>query len=154
MRHLVSGTLAIAIVAAVAGAQTRAPAPADTIRMRQANYKQMAAAMKGLNEEIRGRAPAVATVRRHAALIARYAPLVLRWFPHGSGAETGMRTRAKAEIWTDPQGFRRAGATLLVASRSLDAAARRGDMPAIRAAVPALANACGGCHEDYRGPER
>ncbi len=156
MRHFVSGALAVAAIlaanAAAAGAQDRAPA--ETIRMRQANYKQMGAAMKGLNEEMRGGRPSLATVRRHAAVIARHAPMVLRWFPHGSGPEAGVRTRAKAAIWTDPHGFRRAGAALLLASGGLSAAARRGDMAAIRTAVPALANACGGCHEDYRGPEQ
>jgi cytochrome c556 len=64
-----------------------------------------------------------------------------------------VRTRARPEIWSDHAGFRRAGAGLLVAARTFDAAARRGDMAAIRAAVPQLAHACSNCHDDYRAPE-
>ena len=87
----------------------RRPAPAaDTIRMRQANYKQMGGAMKGISDQLPATAPALA--RDPAAtrrLLAGHGPQVLRWFPHGSGAEAGVRTRAKPEIWSDPRGFQR-----------------------------------------------
>ena len=64
-----------------------------------------------------------------------------------------MRTRARPEIWSDALGFQRAGATLLVAVRTLDAAAQRGDIVGVRAAMPQVAHACSGCHDDYRAAE-
>jgi cytochrome c556 len=144
--------LTAAAVAAIV-ATTAIAAPADTIRMRQANYKQIAAAMKGINEQLRSDAPSVPAIRAGSRTILGFAPQVLRWFPRGTGPEAGVRTRARPEIWTDHAGFRRAGAGLLVAARSLDAAARRGDVDAIRAAAPQLAHACSNCHDDYRAPE-
>ena len=92
-------------------------------------------------------------IRRHSATLARHARNVLTWFPHGTGAEAGVRTRAKAEIWSDPRGFRVAGANLLVAARGLDAAARRGDAAAVRTGVADLRRACGACHDSFRSPE-
>ena len=151
MRLFILAAAATAAIVTVASAQ--APSPAQTIQMRQANYKQMGAAMKGLSDELRSATPAIAAVRRHAQLFATHAPQLLRWFPAGTGPESGIRTRAKAEIWSDPEGFRRAGAGLLLASRDLSAAARGGDVAAIRAAFRALGRACAGCHDPYRAPE-
>src|SRR6185436_1642614 len=123
------------------------------IRERQAHYKQMGGAMKGINDQLHSSAPSIAAIRQGSRVIVGYAPHLLRWFPHGTGPEAGVRTRALPEIWSDNQNFRRAGATLLVAARALDAAARSGDMGAIRAAVPQVAHACGNCHDSYRAPE-
>ena len=153
MKHFLFAAAALAGIVATAAAQNRPPAAADTIRMRQANYKQMAAAMKGINEQLRSGAPAIPAIQAGSRTIVGHAPNVLRWFPRGTGPESGVRTRALPEIWSDHAGFTRAGATLLVAARNLDAAARRGDLAAIRAAVPAVARACSACHDSYRGPE-
>ena len=150
MKHLILASFAVAGLASAAFAF----APADTIRMRQANYKQMGAAMKGLNDQLRADSPALPQIRQHSALLRRHALQVLNWFPRGTGPESGVRTRAKAEIWTDRPGFSRAGARLLVAARELDAAARRGDIAQVRAALPGLRGACGACHDAYRGPEQ
>lgn len=143
--------LAAALAALVATAVIAAPA--DTIRMRQGNYKQIGAAMKGINEQLRSATPSLPALRAGSRTILGFAPQVLRWFPRGTGPEAGVRTRARPEIWTDPAGFRRAGAGLLVAARNFDAAARGGDLAAIRAAAPQLAHACSTCHDDYRAPE-
>ena len=152
MKHLLLAGLAIAGTISVAAAQSRGTPPAETIRMRQANYKQMAAAVKGINDQLHAGSPSLPDIRRHSALLNRRAVQVLNWFPRGTGPEAGVRTRAKPEIWSDPQGFRTAGAHLLVATRALDAAARRGDVDSIRAGFRGVQSACGGCHEGYRGP--
>ena len=142
---------AAAVAAIVTAAQT--PSPADLIRDRQAHYKQMGGAMKGINDQLHSGAPAIGAIRQGSHVIVTFAPQLLRWFPRGTGQEAGVRTRALPEIWSDNANFRRAGATLLVAARALDAAAQRGDMDAIRAAVPQVAHACGNCHDTYRAPE-
>lgn len=141
-----------ATVAAIISAAVLA-APADTIRMRQGNYKQIAAAMKGINEQLKSSSPSLPAIRAGSRTILGFAPQVLRWFPRGTGPEAGVRTRARPEIWSDHAGFRRAGARLLVAARNLDAAARSGDLAAIRAAAPQLSHACSNCHDDFRAPE-
>ena len=113
----------------------------------------MAAAVKGINDQLHASSPSVMAIRRNSTVILRFAPQVLRWFPPGTGPEAGVRTRARPEIWTNPGGFTSAGARLLVAARDLDSAARRGDPNAIRAAMSGLTHACSNCHDDFRGPE-
>lgn len=149
MKQLALTAVAVAAILATAAIA----APADTIRMRQGNYKQIAAAMKGIGEQLRSSEPSLPAIRAGSRTILGFAPQVLRWFPRGTGPEAGVRTRARPEIWSDHAGFRRAGARLLVAARNLDAAARSGDLDAIRAAAPELAHACSNCHDDYRAPE-
>ena len=151
MKRLVLTAAAVAAFVTTAIAQT--PSPADLIRERQAHYKQMGGAMKAVNDQLHSGAPSIDTIRQSSHVIVTFAPQLLRWFPRGTGQEAGVHTRALPEIWSDNQNFRRAGATLLVAARALDAAARRGDMDAIRAAVPQVAHACGNCHDTYRAPE-
>jgi cytochrome c556 len=151
LKNLLLGAAAIVAIVTTAAAQTRAPA--DLIRERQGHYKQMGAALKGINGELHGTAPSLPAIRQYSHVLVTYAPQLLTWFPRGTGPEAGVRTRALPVIWTDNENFRRAGAGLLVAARALDAAAQRGDVEAVRAAMPQVAHACGNCHDTYRAPE-
>lgn len=150
MKQILLGAAAFAAIATAVYAQRPA---APVVAARQANYKQMAAAVKGINDQLRSGSPDLAAIRPRAALLANYGVQVLRWFPRGSGPQAGVRTRARPEIWTDWAGFERAGARLLVAARVVNRAARSGDIAAVRAAMPALTRACSACHDDYRAPE-
>ena len=151
MKHVL--LTAAAIVALVATAAAQSPDAAGLIHERQAHYKQMSGALKAINDQLHGSAPSLDTIRQGSQLIKTYAVQLVAWFPPGTGPETGVHTRALPIIWSDNVNFRRAGAGLLVAARALDTAAQRGDMDAIRAAVPPLAHACGNCHDTYRAPE-
>jgi cytochrome c556 len=150
MKRLAVVAVAACCIAAAAAAQPMVQRIGD----RQARYKQMGAAVKAINEQLHASNPSLPVIRRNSALVARFAPQVLGWFPRGSGPETGARTRARPEIWTDAEGFRAAGVRLVVAARGFDAAARGTDVAAIRAAMRGVAGACSGCHDDFRAPER
>jgi cytochrome c556 len=153
MRNLVLGITAIACLTAVAVAQTPARTPAELIRNRQASYKQLSDSFKVLFAQTKADAPSIDAIRTHSANVARIAPQVGGWFPPGTGPETGVPTRAKAELWANPGDFRHRSAALVVAARAVDAAARSGDIAAFRAAFPALRQSCADCHDRYRGPE-
>ena len=60
----VAFAVAAALCVSAAAAQRPAPDAAATIRARQANYKQMAAAMKGISDQLRGVDPSLAAIRR------------------------------------------------------------------------------------------
>lgn len=150
MKQALLGAAALVAIATVAYAQSPA---ANAIHARQANYKQIAAATKGINDQLRGGAPDIGAIRRASALLANYSGQIPRWFPRGTGAEAGVTTRARPEIWSDWAGFHRAAAGFYVAARTLNAAAQGGDVAAIRAAMPAVSHACSNCHDDYRAPE-
>jgi cytochrome c556 len=126
---------------------------ADSIRARQTHYKEIGRAMKGISGEMKAASPSVQTIQQHAARLREFAPQIQGWFPSGSGSEAGLKTRAKQEIWSDPEGFRRAAGNFVTASEQFHAVAQRGDIEAIRAAVPELGAACKGCHDKFRAPE-
>lgn len=151
-RLLLLGVAATGLVG-VALAQTPARTPAQLVQNRQAGYKQIGAAFRGIQEQVRASEPYLPTLRQHTAALARLAPQVSGWFPAGTGPEAGVRTRALPAIWTNGQDFRTASVNLVVAARQLDAAAQGTDLAAIRAAAQALGRTCGGCHDQFRGPE-
>lgn len=153
MKKLVLASAAAATLCGAAFAQRPAPNAAQTIQARQGNYKQMAAALKGISDQLRSGGPDLARIRPGAALLADRSVFVLRWFPRGTGPQPGVRTRATTEIWSNAAGFREAGARFVVAARALNSAAQAGDLAGIRAALPAVQRACGACHDDFRGPE-
>ena len=153
MKKLLMSVTAVAAICGAAYAQRPAPNVAATVQARQASYKQMAGALKGISDQLRSGSPDLAQIRPRAALLADRSVHVLRWFPRGTGPEAGVRTRAKPDIWSNPQGFTHAGATFVVAARELNGAAAAGDIARIRAALPAVQRSCAGCHDTFRGPE-
>ena len=68
------------------------------------------------------------------------------------GTEQGAieDSRAKAEIWSDREGFEAAFEKLETAASALVGAA---DAAAVGAGMGDLGGACKNCHETYRGPE-
>lgn len=140
----------------VANVAAGAGAPRDhsaIMKARHDHYEEMGRAMKGINDQLKSGSPDVAAVQRHAALIAGYGPQIPGWFPQGSGPESGRKTRAKAEIWSDNAAFQAAARRLEQVSAEFARTAQGGDVAAIRAALPALRSSCSDCHDRFRGPE-
>jgi len=79
--------------------------------------------------------------------LAKQAP---SWFPKGSGPEAGVKTAAKAEIWTDAAGFAAAASKLADETAKLQQVAAGGDIEAMRAQARAVGGACNTCHDKYR----
>ncbi len=68
----------------------------------------------------------------------------------GTEQGTAVGSRAKTEIWSDPEGFAaRFDAMAEAASALMDAS----DVDAVRAGMSALGGSCKACHEKYRGPK-
>lgn len=126
---------------------------AASIRARQTHYKQIGKSMKAIGDELKASEPSLQEIRMNAAQIAEFAPQVLSWFPAGSGAEAGLETRAKQEIWADPQGFARAAQRFILMSEQFHDVTQTGDLTAIRAAQERLGASCKSCHDDFRAPE-
>ncbi len=126
---------------------------AEVMKARQSHYKEMSKAMKAIGAELKSSSPSLPTIQEHSANIARYGPELLTWFPEGSGAETGLKTRAKGEIWADPETFRQRASAFEAAANRFDESARSGDVPAIRTALKGLGESCKNCHDLFRAPE-
>ena len=167
MRKVMMASATLLALAAVA-ACNRAEAPvtanetagaegddsvAGTIRARQANYKEMARASKTIGDQLKARNPSVEEIQASARVLADHAPRILTWFPEGSGPESGVRTRAKAEIWTDQERFGEAAARFIATAEEFSTIAGTGDIEAIRAAQADLGPSCRNCHDRFRAPE-
>ncbi|WGM40328.1 cytochrome c [Caulobacter sp. NIBR1757] len=143
-RALIAG-LAIALTAGAALAYDAA----SQVKDRQANMKQIGGAMKGLYDTLSGdKDPA--KLKTYAANINALAGKVPSWFPVGSGPSSGEKTKAKAEVWTDPVGFKAASADFAAQAAKLNAAAQTGDAEKVQAAFGAVRGTCKGCHDKYQ----
>ncbi len=125
-------------------------APADTITARQANFKAMGRAMKGIMDEMKNPAPNMAVIQASANTLAASAPRIAGGFPRGTGPEAGVKTQALPAIWARNPEFRRSAAATVVATRALQVAARSGDINRVRAAFGATGGSCKGCHDNFR----
>lgn len=67
-------------------------------------------------------------------------------FPAGSGRDAVPETRSKPEVWTQKAAFDAALSKLVAETQKLGAAAKTGNVDAVKAQFPAVAEACGGCH--------
>ena len=145
--------LAFALAALIGSGAALAIDPAAAIKERQEFYKDLGKNTKGLSEELKKSDASVADVQKFAAAIDAAAPKIPALFPAGTGPEAGVKTAAKAEIWQKNDDFKKDADKLATAARALDAAAKTGDLAAVKAALPQVGEACKGCHEEYRTKE-
>ena len=84
----------------------------------------------------------------NAALVNALAKLPFTAF--GEGTDKGLPNRAKPEIWKDAAKFKAASEKMIVEVGKLDAAAKAGNLDAIKAAMGAVGGSCKACHDDFR----
>ncbi|MEQ9199188.1 MAG: cytochrome c, partial [Rhodospirillales bacterium] len=96
----------IAVSTLLVGITAASAAGEDDIKYRQTNYKAVGAHLGAMAAILKGEVPHKDQLAGHAdalAMIAKNAPSL---FPEGSGPDAGD-TKAKAEIWSDPEGFKK-----------------------------------------------
>lgn len=124
--------------------------PIDMVHMRTSGYHAMGAAFKATTDTLRSDTARIDTIRQSAVLIRKVSRAQYSWFPAGSGARPGVKTAAKAEIWSDPVGFRaKQDAFARQADVFLHAAAGK-DVAAMRSEARKLGATCKGCHDSFR----
>jgi cytochrome c556 len=154
LKTLMKAGAALSLAAAgTYAASAAAPAISAAIAARKANYKEIGGAFKTVNDEIKSGAPDMNTVRPLAKDIATRAALQLKNFPRGSGPESGLKTRAKAAIWSDAAAFLKLQNDMVSAAKTLSAAAAGGNAAALASARDALGASCKSCHDRFREPE-
>ena len=142
--------LATLVLAASYAAYTATPAVTNAIKARQASYKEIGGAFKSINDELKSGSPDMNSVRPLARDIATRAALLPKYFPKGSGPESGIKTRAKTEIWKDNAAFVKLQGDMITAAKALDAAAASGNVAGLGAARTSLGGTCKSCHDRFR----
>lgn len=147
-------TLAIALALATGGAATLAIAasPAETVALRQANFKKMGAAMKAIKDELAGGGDKVKIVGA-AKTIAAVARAQVPLFPKGTGPGAGLKTDALPAIWSDRATFDGHSRKLIVEADKLALVAGSGNTAAVGAQFKVVGGVCGACHKQFRADD-
>jgi cytochrome c556 len=122
--------------------------------MRHQDFKQQGAAFKAIVDELKKDNPDKALLAANATKLKALASVLPTWFPKGSGVESGFKTDAKGEVWSDPAGFAAAANRLQAETSKLQVAASAGDVAAIKAQAKVTGGACKNCHDKYRVPDK
>jgi len=145
-----SAIFAATALVVVVAASAAAADVLGVIQARQGHFKEIGKAAKAMSEQLKSPTPALPGVQASVKQIDALAPQLLTWFPAGSGLPTGLKTQAKAEIWTKPDEFKRDASAFADAAHKLDLVAAGGDLAAIRAQAQVLGQTCKTCHEAFR----
>jgi cytochrome c556 len=129
------------------------PAIVDAIKARQANFREMGAASKNIDDALKAGNAISPPVTMAAKQIENFAGQQKYWFPAGSGPETGVETAAKAEIWSQPQQFEQRQQALIDAASALTEVASEDSRAAFVEQFRRVGQTCKDCHDTFREPE-
>lgn len=144
---LAAAAAALAVGAVAATPQMNAT---DSIKARQTHYKEIGASFKTIRDELGKPSVDKAKVQAASDKLTAYAPQITGWFPKGSGSEAGLKTAARAEIWSDPKGFKEQSDNFIAQTQRFNGVVRNGDVAQMKQAVATLGGACKSCHDRFR----
>jgi len=152
MRKKMIGALVLAVIAAAAITQTdvlaQAPAnPADTVKTRQDVMESLYPKYyRSFVQVARGESTNIAAIPETARAASADVRKIPSLFPPGTGRESGLKTRAKPEIWSQRADFEATAAKLAEETDKLGQIAARGNLDEVKAQVAVVGQACAGCH--------
>lgn len=139
-----------AVVLAIAGVAYAQMDPHELIAARVNGYRQTGAAFKSLSDQLKSETPVKVVLRRAARTIAVTATDQYKWFAAGSGPAAGVKTHAKAVIWTDAARFREVQARFQREADLMTKVVETDDIGAMKKQAKALGGACAACHQKFR----
>ena len=148
MKKLFLGAVAVAGLMSALPAAAQFAKPEDAIKYRRGAFTVMAAHFGRVAAMANGRIPFDAKVAAENAEIAT----MMSKLPYAGfidGTDKGD-TRAKPEIWAEMDKFRAAASKMQDEMVKLNAAAKGGNLDAIKAAAGDTGKACKSCHDTYR----
>lgn len=122
-------------------------------KVRHDEYHKLGDAFKTIRDQTRAGSPDGAAIKTAAKVVNDASVNQFKWFPAGSGPETGAKTRAKAEIWNKAKDFEAAQKLFAAQATKLTTAADASDIAAVKAQFGEVGKACKNCHDNFRTPE-
>ena len=123
--------------------------PEDAILYRQSAYVLMGNHMGRINAQLKADKPDLAAIQRSAAIIDFASQLPGEGYIAGSETGGARPTRAKPEVFKDPK-VKELGGKMREEVVKLAAAAKGGDIAAIRAQFGETGKSCKACHDNFR----
>ena len=146
-RILTVGVLAAALLATTAQASGD---PDEAIKYRQMAMRSNSGHLGAIAAILKGKVPHSSHIVGHARALRATSLMFNDIFPPDS--DSGL-TRAKPEIWKQPEKFKAGVKAFQDAAAVLVQAAESDDMSAIGEAAGGVGKACGGCHKPFRAPK-
>ena len=141
--------VAVTWLAISAPASAQFAKPEDAVKYRQSAFSVMGTHFGRLGAMVNGRVPFDAkAAAENAEIVADMAKLP--WTAFAPGTDKAGNTRAKPEIWTEQARFKEQSEKLLTESVKLAAAAKTGNLDALKTAFGATANSCKACHDAFQ----
>ncbi len=124
--------------------------PEEIIKFRQSVYTVIGWHVRPLGAMVKGQMPYdQAEFLRNAEIVAKMSTVAPHAFPAGS--DTGAKTRAKPEIWSDAAGFKKVMENFQAEAAKLAEVAKTAtSVDQVRGQFGALGKACAACHDNYR----
>lgn len=139
-----------ALFAGIASAHSESTGNAEA-DFRIAEMKKLGMNMGAIAKVAKGEVAYSDSLNDNAEEIAGIAANMPKFFPEGSGVEA---SRAKPEIWTQPDEFQKDIEDFQAAATQLVVAVKSGDQAMIGAALKETGGTCGGCHKQFRKPKQ
>lgn len=145
-----AGLLCALLLAAPAGAAE--PNAEKAVAYRDMMMDAAGAHMGALKMLIKGESQRKQDAAMHATSLHQMGETFIDLFPKGSGPDA-VETRAKAEIWSNSEDFKKAARAFTTASKKLADAAKAGDFEAVKVQFGNVGKSCGGCHDGFRAED-
>lgn len=149
MQRLSAITAAIGFAAFTLPATAQFAKSEDAIKYRQGALFVMQQNFARLAGMAQGKIPFDAKVAADSAANAEFVSR-LPWVAFGEGTDKGGNTKAKAEIWKEKARFMEYADKMQGEMGKLSAAAKTGNLDAIKSAVGPVGGACKTCHDAFR----
>lgn len=147
MKRILASIALTTLAAVPFAAQAQFAKVEDAVKYRQSVFSVMGTHMGRVGAVVKGERPYdKAAVEADAAVIEMMSKLPWNAFPQGSE----QNSKAKPEIWKEQDKFKAGADKLQAESAKLSAAAKSGDLNAIKAAFGAVGQSCKACHDNYR----
>ncbi|WP_114968154.1 c-type cytochrome [Rhodoferax ferrireducens] len=148
MKKIVSFVLTTAAVTLSVPAAAQFAKPEDAVKYRKSAMFLMQQNFGRVGAMASGKVPFDAKIAAESAAVAEFMSK-LPWPAYIAGTDKGD-TRAKPEIWKEPAKFKDYADKMQAEMSKLAAAAKAGNLDAIKTAVTATGGACQNCHDDFR----
>ena len=135
---LVSSIISITPLLAHEGAK-------GVVKERMDKFKMSKKMMQTIHKSIQNEN--FATIEKSATTLYNWSKEMIKYFPEGSD---GAPSEASADIWLDPDGFKKAVNNFELASLELNNKSKEKDFDMTVESFRSLAGTCKGCHQKFR----
>lgn len=148
MKNLTRTILAAAVVLSSVPAMAQFQKPEDAAKYRQGALTVMGSHFGRLGAMASGKVPFDAKLAQDNAAVVEFMSK-LPWAGFTADSH-GVKSKAKPDVWSDKAKFDQGAEKMMTEVSKLNAAAKTGNLDALKAAFGETAKTCKACHDAFR----